>query len=183
MSRILNALAKAVARLVTDTGPRQTMQVEVTKGETIDDIERMQEYGFTSVPPVTGTDCLVAFLGGNREQGIIIVAENRGFRLKGLESGEVAIFDDLGNVVKLGRDALSITGVSKIIAEAPEIEASATIKITATAPAIELVGAVTITGPLTVNGNVATTGTLTNNTKDVGSTHYHVGSPNTAVPV
>jgi hypothetical protein len=36
-------------------------------------------------------------------------------------------------------------------------------------------GGIVVTGNLTVNGNVDTTGTLKNNTKDVGSTHKHSG--------
>lgn len=47
--------------------------------------------------------------------------------------------------------------------------------------------AITFNGPLTVNGNVATTGTLTNNGKNVGSTHTHsgvtAGPSNTGAPV
>lgn len=42
--------------------------------------------------------------------------------------------------------------------------------ITITSPTM-----VTINGPLTVNGNVATTGTFTNNGKNISSTHTHSG--------
>lgn len=167
MSRILNMLAKALPRRISDSGKRQTMQVEVTKGELIDDVERMQQYGLSSNPPLAGTDCLVAFLGGNREQGVIIVAENRQFRLAGLESGEVALFDDLGNVVKLGRNRVEVQAVSELFASAPQVN------ITAGASSISISAAgVAITGP-----------SLTHNGKEIGSTHFHVGSPSTAVPV
>ena len=174
-SRALNMLAKAVTRMVVDTLGRQTAQVEVTKGEVIDDMERMQDYGLSSNPPVAGTDALVAFLGGSREQGVIIRMENRGFRLKALEAGEVALYDDLGNVFKLGREAVDLVAVTKATVSGPEVEVMATTSatvqvgassITVTPGAIDLVSAV-----------------LTHNGKNIGSTHYHVGSPNTAVPV
>ncbi len=155
MSRLLNMIAKAVPRRLSDLGKRQTMQVEVTRGELIDDIERMQNYGYTSSPPLGGTDCLVAFLGGNREQGVVIVAENRQYRLTGLESGEVALFDDLGNVVKLGRSAIEVQAVTQISLTAPTIQ---------------------------IEGNIVHTGTLVSNGKDIGSTHYHVGSTPDKVP-
>lgn len=174
-SRALNMLAKAVTRKIIDTLGRQTAQVEVTKGELIDDMERMQDYGFTSNPPASGTDAIVAFLGGSREQGVIIRMENRSFRVKGLESGEVAMFDDLGNVFKLGREQVEVTAVTKLLATAPDIE------ITAQASAKVVVGASSMT--ITPAGIALVSTILTHNGKNIGATHYHVGSPNTAVPV
>lgn len=174
-SRALNMLAKAVTRKIIDTLGRQTAQVEVTKGELIDDMERMQDYGFTSNPPASGTDAIVAFLGGSREQGVIIRMENRSFRVKGLESGEVAMFDDLGNVFKLGREQVEVTAVTKLVATAPDIE------VTASASAKVVAGASSMT--ITPAGIALVSTILTHNGKNIGATHYHVGSPNTAVPV
>jgi len=174
MSRILNMLAKALPKLWSDGGPRQTAQVEVTKGELIDDVERMQNYGMTSHPPVAGTDCLMVFLGGNREQGVIIAAENRQFRLKGLKSGEVALYDDLGNVVKLGRENIEVIAVTKLAASAPIVEVNA-----ATSASI-ISGASSIT--ITPSGIELVSASLTHNGKNIGATHYHVGSPPDRVP-
>lgn len=163
-------LGKAVLRALSDTGPRQSMQIEVTKGELIDDVERMQQYGMSSVPPISGTDCLVAFLGGDREQGIIIAAENRKLRVKGLKSGEVAIYDDLGNVVLLGRDQLSVTGKTKVVVTAPEVD------LAAGASAIKMTAA----------GVAITSTVLTHNGINIGATHTHGGvqngNGNTLVP-
>jgi hypothetical protein len=42
-------------------------------------------------------------------------------------------------------------------------------------------------GTMSVNGNIATTGTITNNGKNIGSTHEHsgvtTGSGNTGAPI
>lgn len=174
-SRALNMLAKAVTRRIVDALGRQTAQVEVTKGELIDDVERMQDYGFTSNPPVGGTDALLAFFGGDRSQGIIIRMENRSFRLKSLESGEVAMFDDLGNVFKLGREQIDIVGLTKVVVTSPEVEV-----VAATSAKIQSGGSsITIT-PAAV---AIVSAILTHNGKNIGNTHYHVGSPSTAVPV
>lgn len=174
-SRALNMLAKAVVKTIVDTLGRQTAQVEVTKGELIDDMERMQDYGFSSNPPPGGTDAFVAFLGGSREQGVIIRMENRNFRIKALKSGEVAMFDDLGNVIKLGRDSVDVVATLKLTATAPTAE------VTATTSAKVQVGAASMTITPTTIALVSTI--LTHNGKNIGATHYHVGSPNTAVPV
>jgi len=160
-------IGRALMRTINDATTRQTTQVEVTEGELIDDVERMQNYGMTSVPPA-GSDATLLFLGGDRAQGIVIAMENQTLRIKDLLNGEVAIYDDKGNVFKLGTNA---------------VELVATQHVEVTAPTVRIVGAVTIQGNLQVNGNIANTGTLVNAGKDVGSTHHHVGSPGTAVPV
>jgi phage baseplate assembly protein V len=154
-------------RLIGDGGSRQSAQLEVTKGELLDDVPRMQNYGMTSVPPVGGSDATVIFLGGDRNEPIIVAMENRQFRLTNLESGEVAIYDDLGNVFKLGRDQVEVTAVTKLVVTAPEVDlVVGASSVSVTSGAIALVSAV-----------------LTHNGKNIGATHYHVGSPSTAVPV
>ncbi len=171
-------LARAVVRMITDSGGRQTAQVEVTKGELISGMERMQNYGMSSFPPAEGTDCLVAFLGGNREQGTIIVAENRKFRIKGLKSGEVAIFDDLGNVVHLQRDQVLVKAVTKAKVVAPVIEAEALTqaKISAGQSSIDM----------TPSGIDILSPRLTHNGKNIGASHTHpgvqIGNANTGMP-
>ncbi|WP_431477838.1 phage baseplate assembly protein domain-containing protein [Massilia eburnea] len=60
--------------------------------------------GFTSVPK-PGAEGVVVFVGGNRDHGLVIAVEDRRFRLKGLASGEVAIYDDQGQKVHLTRAA------------------------------------------------------------------------------
>lgn len=171
-------LARAVVRMITDSGGRQTAQVEATKGELISGMERMQEYGMSSYPPTEGTDCLVAFLGGNREQGMIIVAENRKFRIKGLEQGEVAIFDDLGNVVHLQREQVLVKAVTKAKVVAPVIEAESLTqaKISAGQSSIDI----------TPSGVAINSPRLTHNGRNIGATHTHsgvqIGSASTGMP-
>lgn len=167
-NRVLLMFARGVLRGVTDTGGRQVLQIELLKGELRSGIERMQNYGFTCHP--LGGDVAVAFLGGNREQGIVLVVDDRRYRLA-LQPGEVALYDDLGNKVELLRDRMRLTAVQQL-----EV----------IAPTTHITTALTLDGPLTVNGNVATTGTLENNTKNVGSAHTHsgvtAGPANTGAP-
>lgn len=166
--RVMMMVGRGVLRAVTDAGGRQQVQAELLKGELIDGLEHMQNYGFTS--HATGGDVAVMFLGGNREQGIVLVVDDRRYRLS-LEPGEVALYDDLGNKVELLRDMVKVTAVDHL---------------EATAPTVKLIGDVTIEGSLTVQGNVDITGTLKNNDKNVGSTHTHrdvtAGTANSGVP-
>lgn len=159
LSRVMMMFGRGVLRGTKDDGPRQQVQVELLKGEIRDDVEHMQNYGFTS--HATGGDCAVAFLGGNREQGIVLVVDDRRFRLA-LQPGEVAIYDDLGNKIELLRDLVKVTAITKLQIDAPA-------------------GEINI-ADLEING-----ASLKHNGKEIGSTHKHggvtAGSGSSGVPI
>jgi phage gp45-like len=162
-NRVMMMFGRGVLRGVNDSTGRQQLQVELLKNELRDGVEHMQNYGFTSHP--MGGDVAVAFIGGNREQGIVLVVDDRRYRIS-LEAGEVAMYDDLGNKVELLREMVKVTAVQHLEAQAPTIK---------------------LIGDLEVVGNITTTGTITNNGKDIGSTHRHggvlIGGANSGVPV
>lgn len=118
--RVRGMVARAIVRLVDDARAAQEVQLELLADESQDAVERFQNYGFTSVPHA-GAEALVVFAGGLRSHGVVLAVEDRRYRLTGLEEGEVALFDDLGNVIKLGREAIAVTAVSKLTIDAPEI--------------------------------------------------------------
>lgn len=79
-------------------------------------IERFQQYGFTGVPHKKKdekddhvAEVLVGFLGGNRGHAVVLMIDDRRHRLKNMEDGEVALYDDQGQVVRLSRGKLMIT--------------------------------------------------------------------------
>jgi phage gp45-like len=61
------------------------------------------------------------FPGGLRSHGVVLAVEDRRYRLTGLEDGEVALFDDLGNIIKLGRERIEMTAVTELRVEAPKV--------------------------------------------------------------
>lgn len=162
-NRVMMLFGRGVVRAVSDNGPRQQVQIELLKGELRDDLEHMQEYGFTS--HALGGDAAVAFLGGNREQGIVLVVDDRRYRIA-LNPGEVAVYDDLGNRIELLREMVKVTAVQHLEVVAPTIK---------------------LIGDLEVVGNTTTTGTFTNNGVDISSTHKHggvqPGSANSGAPI
>lgn len=117
-NRIRGMIGRAVLALVNDAAQAQEVQLDLLADESQDGVERLQNYGFTSVPH-PGAEAVVACVGGLRSHMIALVVEDRRFRLKNLAAGEVALFDDLGNVVKLGRDRIEITAVSEVRVTAP----------------------------------------------------------------
>lgn len=105
-------VGRAIIAAVKDGGAIQTAQVHLLADEVQDDAERIQEYGFTSVP-LSGAEAVLAFVGGNRDHGLIIAVDDRRYRLKGLAGGEVAIYDNQGQKVHLTRAGIVIDGAGK----------------------------------------------------------------------
>lgn len=119
-NRIRLMLARGIIKLINDATGVQSLQVELLDDEVQDDVERLQEYGFTSAPHA-GAEALVAFVGGLRSHGIVIGVEDRRYRLKFLAAGEVAIYDDLGQKVHLKRDGIEIVSPTKVTVTAPQV--------------------------------------------------------------
>ena len=129
---VLNVVNRAVVRLVNDDLKMQAMQIEVLRGEVRQAVERFQNYGFTSVP-MKGAEAVVLFPGGLREQGLIIAVDDRRYRLKGLEAGEVAIYTDEGDYVHLKRNnQMVLHSESKIIFDTPLAEVSGDLHVIGT---------------------------------------------------
>jgi len=109
-SRIRRALmsirqaVRVVLARVNSSPAIQAASGEALAGEQIRDVELMQHYGLTSVPPA-GTMGVMIALGGRTSHGVIIATEHAAYRLQALESGEVAIYTDEGakTVFKRGR--------------------------------------------------------------------------------
>jgi len=185
--RVMMTVGRAVLRAIDDSGSRQTAQIEALRGEVRDAVERMQQYGFTSVP-LPGADGAVVFVAGNREQGIIVATEDRRYRLTGLEGGEVAIYDDQGQKVHLTRDGIVVETSLDLTATV-----GGNVSVTATGSAEVTAASVSVTAPtVTIAGDLSVTGTITGTVDVVGGgkslkTHVHggvaVGGSNTGAPV
>lgn len=135
-SRIRGMIGRAIVRLVNDATKAQELQVDLLADESQDAVERLQNYGFTAHPH-RGAEAVAICASGLRSHMIVIAVEDRRFRLTGLAEGEVALYDDLGNLVKLGRDRIEIVAVNELAI---------------TAPLVAIDGTVTATGDVIANG-------------------------------
>lgn len=138
-ARVQMMLARAVVRLVEDARGIQSLQLAALDAELIEDAERMQDYGFTSVPH-PGAEAVVAFPGGLRSHGLVVAVGDRRYRLKGLRAGEVAIYDDLEQQIVLSREGMRVVSTMKIEIEAPEVTVTADARVTVLCPEINLGG-------------------------------------------
>lgn len=134
-NRVRLMVGRAILAAVSDAGAIQTAQARLLADETHDDMERVQEYGFTSVP-LPGAEGVVVFVGGNRDHGLIIATDERRYRPKGLQSGEVALYTDedtgpgghrihfkRGQIIELKAGASSIVlGPAGIVITTPSLD-------------------------------------------------------------
>lgn len=152
--------ARAVVRLVNDREARQRLQLEILADELQDDVERAQDYGFTS-HPLPGCDAFLLCSGGSREQAVAVAVDDRRHRPRDLAAGEVALYTDEGDRVVLRRGRV--------------VEVTAGARVRVDAPEAEFTGNVRIAGTLAVEGDTTFSGAVSASGKRIDGTHTHGG--------
>lgn len=99
--RVANSNARAVVTRIDDTKKMQVVQLGVLAEETLDDCERFQEYGFSSVP-LEGAEAVVTFPNGDRAHALVTAVDDRRHRPRGLPPGTTCVYAAEGAEVRLG---------------------------------------------------------------------------------
>lgn len=164
-SRFQLAIAQGVVSLIG----ANKIQARVLDGEPLDNIDRVEPYGF-SYRPKPGSRAYLFFPSGDRSYGVALVIGDKRYQMDLLE-GEVALHDDQGNFVKLGQG-----GVATVKASA---------QVIADTPLFKTTGDAEVGGKLTVHNGMAVTGPSTVNGKNVSDSHTHTtttaGQPTSGV--
>lgn len=163
-NKILNMIARAVLTQITvEEDGTITTKMDILDGETREDVEAFQQYGFASVP-LEGAEGITVFLGGDRDNGVTIATEDGRYRLKKMEGGEVALYTDEGDVLHFKRNRTIYIETENLEAVASKtakldtgtLEANATISATIAAPLV------TIDAPqVNMSGNLTVAGVIT----------------------
>jgi phage gp45-like len=146
--RIMLCIGRGVVRQADDAADLQRLQVSLLAEEDRDQVERFQPYGLSAVP-VPGAEAVVVAIAGNRDHPVAIAVDDRRFRPRDLQPGEVCLY-------------------SRVPGQRITLLADGTIRIEGTA--IQLVGPVAVTGNVTVSGDVTAGGISLRN-------HRHGGGP------
>lgn len=117
----------------------QRINAEALAGEQLQDVELMQQFGFTSAPP-DGAQLVVLPLGGRTSAAVIVATEHGSYRLQLGNQGECAIYNEWGDLVHLKKDR--------------SIRVVAGVKVRVEAPLAEFTGNVTVAGTLTATTDV-----------------------------
>jgi len=100
LNRLANLISRVVLSRVDDSKKMQAVQLTALDGETRENVERVQNYGFTSVP-LAGAEGVAVFVGGYRDHGLVVAMDDRRYRPTGLQAGEVALYSSGGTKVLL----------------------------------------------------------------------------------
>ncbi len=159
--RLSNLWQRGTLKLVDDSTDIQQLQVALRSGQVRDKREHPTNYGFTHHPPASLVDIHMASQGGNTAKGVVIVVGDRQFRLKDLQEGEVALYDDQGQYIKLARDnTIEVITSGQIIAQCTTATIEASESCTLDTPLTTCTGDVVIEGNLTVVGVSVLTGVV-----------------------
>ncbi len=133
-------VGRALLTAISDAGAIQTAQAQLLADETHDGMERVQEYGFTSVP-LAGAEGVVVFVGGNRDHGLVVATDDRRYRKKGMNPGEVALYTNEGDyiILKNGR-VIQVVAGTEIDVTAPTVVVKASSKVRMDTPLLEVTG-------------------------------------------
>lgn len=161
----VRAAFRGVLNLVKSGSDIQQVQVSGLADETIQDLELMQHFGFTSVPPA-GTQVVVIPLGGKTTHGIIVATENGSFRVKNLKNGEVAIYDSSGSTIILKNNRVIDVECDAYNVKCKTYQVTASEGATINGDLTQADGSFSTSGDVTASGDVSANGTSL-------STHKH----------
>lgn len=121
-NRVYMMISRVVIEATKDNEGMQTLKLSALADEERDDIERFQNYGFTSVPK-EGAEGIVICPQGNREHMIVIVVDDRRFRFKAMAEGEVAMYTDEGDAIHIKRGGnIEILAAATVKVKSPVVE-------------------------------------------------------------
>lgn len=123
--RVRLMVARGVIELVDDSLKLQAVQLTTHADDVDDGIERFQQYGFTSHPE-PGAEAVVLAVGGSCGHRVVTNVDDRRYRPKDLEEGEVALYNRDGILVCLDKDGilnLAAKAASDALALASKVDA------------------------------------------------------------
>lgn len=140
---------RAVLRSMVTTTRVQRVNAEALAGETLQDVELMQQFGFTSAPP-EGTQLILIPLGGRTSAGVVVATEHGSYRFKVDAQGEAALYNQWGDLIHLKQDrSIRVVADLKVRLETPLAEITGELNVT---------GNITSGADITAAGNVADQG-------------------------
>ncbi|WP_050469166.1 phage baseplate assembly protein V [Herbaspirillum chlorophenolicum] len=161
-------------------GGAEKIQVEVLDGEPLDNIKRVEPYGF-SYRPKPGSQAHLVFPSGDRSYGVALIVGDKRYQMD-LQEGEVAIHDDEGNFMQLKRGGTILAkAATEVIAETPLFKTTGDAQIGGN---LEVMGQTTSAagyygaagGMAEMKGGADVTGGFKVNGKDVSDGHTHTST-------
>jgi phage baseplate assembly protein V len=101
-TRVMLMIGRCVLTALDDSTGYQVAQVRAGENEIASGLIRIQNFGFTSRPK-PGAAGIAAFIGGNRDHGVLLAVDDARYRVKVAE-GEAAVYSAFGAKIVLKAD-------------------------------------------------------------------------------
>ncbi len=123
-----------------DSGNIQVVQYQ-TPIEVRDNTARMAEFGFSSALP-PGTDVVIGYLGGDRSSAVVIASNNKKYRHKNLNPGEVVLYNQWGLHILLTESGITIEakGQPVTVNNATQVTINASESVLCNTPLLKVTG-------------------------------------------
>ncbi|MFW5901895.1 MAG: phage baseplate assembly protein V [Thermodesulfobacteriota bacterium] len=155
--RIRLMISRGVVKLVDDSLKLQGVQTAILGAEPAW-AERFQEYGYTS-HPLEGAEAILAAVGGARSHLAAIAVDDRRYRIKDLEPGEVCLYTDEGDEIRFKRgQVISVVAGSKLDVSAPEVNVVASTSVKFDTPKVTCTKELIVQGLITGQGGMSVSG-------------------------
>ena len=118
-------VGRAILAAVNDAEMTQKLKLSLLSDEVATDVERFEEYGFSTYP-LEGAEAVAAFLNGNRDHGIVLCVHDRRHRPQDMEEGEVKLYTHEGAHLWLKQDRnLELSGNDMLV----QLSGGATVEV------------------------------------------------------
>ncbi|MFC3716798.1 phage baseplate assembly protein V [Luteimonas soli] len=153
-------VSRAIIKLVNDAAKLQGVQVVLLDGEARAEVERFQQYGFTSVP-LADCEAIALAVGGSRSHMVVVATDDRRYRRVDLKPGETCIYNQHGDRVHVREDGtIDVVASSKVYVDAPETKCT---------------GNLHVQGDITCDGDVSDHSGSMQEMRDTYNAHTHPG--------
>ena len=138
-NRIASMLGVGRVTAMQDGGGTQSVQYQTPLE--VASAHRLAEFGFSSGLPV-GTDVVLAFLGGDRSNPVVIATNHQGYRHSDLSPGETVMYNQWGLYIQLTEGGISIDakGQDVTVNNAKNLTATATEQVKLITPKLLVTG-------------------------------------------
>ncbi|WP_446469403.1 phage baseplate assembly protein domain-containing protein [Xenorhabdus stockiae] len=123
-----------------DKGVIQQIQYQ-TEMEVRDNTHRIAEFGFSSGLPAN-TDVVLAFLGGDRSNAVVIGSNHQQYRHQGLNPGEVVVYNQWGLHILLTESGITVEakGQPVTVNNAAKVTVNASTEVLLNTPVLKVTG-------------------------------------------
>jgi phage baseplate assembly protein V len=147
---------RCVITATNDADGIHKVQIRPTAQELIDDVPVVQLFGISSHAPV-GSEAHMVCTTGDRSRSVVVATNNADLRPRNLNSGEVAIYDAAGSIVKLATGGnVEITASGTQTTTVPQVNVNASGGVTVTTPQHHVEGRSSVSEAPTSPNDVAT---------------------------